>query len=173
MSSFVRWTMVWIGTAALLAPSATAQEAVNYASIAGRVTDAQHAVLPGATVTVRHVETDVTATAVTDSGGRFRFGSLRTGSYDMTVSLTGFTDARRRIVVNVGAAFDVPFVLNVGGITEDVNVTAVAPVLESARSQIAASLRRISTARSCSPKPRPTRASASRSAASATSRTAS
>lgn len=93
MSSFVRLMTVCIGTVALLARTATAQEAVNYASIAGRVTDAQHAVLPGATVTVRHVETDVTATGATDSGGRFRFGSLRIGSYDITATSSRVTRA--------------------------------------------------------------------------------
>jgi Carboxypeptidase regulatory-like domain/TonB dependent receptor len=137
MRSLVTRLLSCAAMVVMVSASAGAQEAVNFASIAGRVTDAQNAVLPGATVTVRHVETDVTATVVTDEGGRFRVGSLRNGEYEIIVSLSGFSDARRRIVANVGAAFEVPFVLAVGGITEAINVTAAAQVLESARSQIA------------------------------------
>ncbi len=46
-------------TTALAAPAA-AQETVNFASVSGRVTDPQGAVIRGATVTARHTETNVT-----------------------------------------------------------------------------------------------------------------
>ena len=50
---------------------AHAQEAINFASVSGTVTDAQGAVVPGARVSARHMETNVTAETVTNMEGRF------------------------------------------------------------------------------------------------------
>ncbi|MEZ5419519.1 MAG: TonB-dependent receptor [Vicinamibacterales bacterium] len=115
---------------------AIAQESINLGSISGRVSDDQGAVVPGASVSARQVETDVTATVVTDDRGRFRLPFLRVGDYDLTVRLDGFEDVRRRLTLSAGSAFEMPIVLRVRGVTSQVTVTAEAPVLESARSQI-------------------------------------
>ena len=72
--------------------------------------------LPGATVTARQAETDVTASVVTDAGGRFRFPYLRIGPYELMVQMAGFTEAHRRVSLTVGSAFEIPFVLTVDGI---------------------------------------------------------
>ena len=61
-----------------LAP-AEAQETVNYASLSGRVTDPQGAVVPGAQVVARQTETNIALEATTDGDGRFRFPYLRVG----------------------------------------------------------------------------------------------
>ncbi len=119
------------------ATGAAAQESINHGSVSGRVTDGQGGVLPGATVTARQVETDVTASTVTDSGGRFRFPYLRVGAYELMVQMAGFTEAHRRVSLSVGSAFEIPFVLTLEGIAAHVMVSAEAPLLESARSQIA------------------------------------
>jgi hypothetical protein len=66
---------------------------VNYASVSGRVSDSQGAVVPGAQVVVRQVETAIKAEAVTSSDGRFRFPYLKVGSYEVKVSLQGFADS--------------------------------------------------------------------------------
>ena len=55
------------------AAPALAQETVNSASVSGRVTDPQGAVVPGALVTARQTDTNVTRETVTDGEGRFRF----------------------------------------------------------------------------------------------------
>lgn len=117
-----------------------AQESINHASVSGRVSDSQGAMVPGATVTARQVETDVSSSVVSDAGGRFRFPYLRVGTYDLTVQLSGFAEARRRIALSVGAAFEIPFVLTVEGVATTVTVAAETPVLESARSQIATTM---------------------------------
>ncbi|MBP7779845.1 MAG: TonB-dependent receptor [Acidobacteria bacterium] len=123
--------------ALVVAVPVAAQESINHASVSGRVSDSQGAVVPGATVTARQVETDVSSSVVSDAGGRFRFAYLRVGTYDLSVQLAGFAEARRRIAVSVGAAFEIPIVLAVEGVAATVTVAAEAPVLESARSQIA------------------------------------
>jgi outer membrane receptor protein involved in Fe transport len=121
---------------------AAAQETINYASVAGRVADPQGAVVPGALVTIRQTETNVTAETVTDAGGRFRFAYLRVGSYELRVHLDGFADGVRTLTLTVGAAFDVPVTLQVPRLDAAVTVTGEAPVLDTARSQLAGTLLR-------------------------------
>ena len=88
----------------------SAQETVNYASVSGRVTDPSGGVVPGAQVTARQTDTNVTATAITDSEGRFRFPYLRVGPYEITVHDAGFADATRRLTLTLGSAFELPIV---------------------------------------------------------------
>lgn len=125
--------------AASVAPAA-AQETINYASVSGRVIDAQGAVIPGATVTATQAATGVSATDTTDAAGRFRFPYLRVGPYELTVMLAGFEPAARTLSLNAGAAFELPIALRVSGIVEAVAVRAETPLIESARSQIATTI---------------------------------
>ncbi len=136
----IRIALAAAAVALAAAVPAVAQESINHASVSGRVSDAQGAVVPGATVTARQLATDVVASVVTDAGGRFRFPYLRIGDYELMVQLAGFSEAHRRIALSVGAAFEIPFVLAVEGVATSVTVHAEAPVLESARSQIAATV---------------------------------
>ena len=114
-----------------------AQETINYGTISGRVTDPQGAVVPGASVNARHVETNLTRDTVTDQDGRFRFPYLRVGHYEIVVRLAGFADASSNVTVTVGSAFELPLKLAVAGLDTSVTVTADSTVLEAARSQIA------------------------------------
>ena len=116
---------------------AAAQETVNYASISGRVTDPQSGVVPGAQVTVRQTETNVTAETTTGPDGRFRFPYLKVGPYEVKVHLEGFADTTRALTLTVGAAYELPVALRVGAVETGVTVTADTIVLEAARTQIA------------------------------------
>src|SRR5688572_11437328 len=122
------------------AATAAAQETVNFASVSGRVTDPQGAVIRGATVTARHTETNVTATATTDDEGRFRFPYLRIGLYEITAKHAGFADATRALTLTLGAAYELPLSLGLGEVTATLTVTGQATVLETARSQIAGTI---------------------------------
>ena len=130
-------SLLFVACGAVVAPCAAAQETVNYASLSGRVTDSQGAVVPGALVTARQTETNLTAEAATDQEGRFRFPYLRVGRYDVRIHMDGFADVTRTLALTVGSAFDLRVSLNVAGVTADVTVTGEATVLEAARSQIA------------------------------------
>ena len=136
----IRCALAAAAVALAVAHPAAAQESINHASVSGRVSDAQGGVVPGATVTARQGETDVSASVVTDGDGRFRFPYLRIGAYEMMVQIAGFPEAHRRIALTVGAAFEMPVVLSVEGVEANVTVHAEAPVLEAARSQIAATV---------------------------------
>src|SRR5262245_52852583 len=117
-----------------------AQETVNYATISGRVTDPQGAFVPGAHLTARHLETNVVSETMTDGDGRFRFPYLRVGGYEVKAHLDGFTDVARLVRLTVGATFDVPIALTVAGVDASITVRGQAPVLETARSQIASTV---------------------------------
>ncbi len=114
-----------------------AQETINYGTISGRVTDPQGAVVPGASVSARRIETNLTRTTVTDADGRFRFPYLRVGGYEITVRIAGFADATQAVTVTVGSAFELPVRLVLAGLDASVTVRGQTTVLESARSQIA------------------------------------
>jgi hypothetical protein len=122
------------------AHASSAQQSVEYASVSGRVVDSSGGVVPGAQVTARHTGTNLTATAVTDQAGRFRFPYLRIGPYEVIAHLDGFQDATSRLELSAGAAFEMPLTLGVGGIDTTVTVTGEATTLEAARSQIAATV---------------------------------
>jgi len=119
------------------APGAVGQETINSASVSGRVTDPQNAVIPGALVVARQTATNVQVEAVTDREGRFRFPYLKVGPYEITVHVQGFATATRVLTLTVGAAFDLTFPLSLESVNSVINVTGDATVLEAARSQIA------------------------------------
>jgi hypothetical protein len=120
-----------------IAGAASAQESVNQGTISGRVLDAQGAAVPGALVTARQIETNVTAEIASDGEGRFRFPYLRIGRYELRVRLDGFRDNSRTLAVSPGSAFDIPVSLEIAGVETSVTVIAQAETLEAARSQIA------------------------------------
>jgi Carboxypeptidase regulatory-like domain/TonB dependent receptor-like, beta-barrel len=134
-------TAIAIMAVSLMAgPVRAAQETVNYASVSGRVLDPQGAVIPGAVVTARHIDTNTTRETTTDTEGRFRFPYLRVGAYEIVVKRDGFAGAKRTLTLTVGSAFEMPVTLAVAGLDESVTVTGQSTVIETARSQIAATI---------------------------------
>jgi hypothetical protein len=133
-------------SALLMAVPARAQETVDSASVSGRVVDAQGQVVPGATVTLREIETNVTKSEATDRDGRFRFTYLKVGRYELRVQLAGFAEIRRVLTLSAGAAFELPLKLELASLDTAVTVTAEVPVIETARTQIAATVSRAEVA---------------------------
>lgn len=118
-------------------PVVASQQSIDYGSLSGRVTDPQGGVIPGAQVTARQIETNVSAETVTDVSGRFRFAHLRVGPYELKVHIAGFNDLTQHLSVTAGSAFDLPLTLAVAGISASIVIVDKAPLLEAARSQIA------------------------------------
>src|SRR5262245_10760256 len=108
----MRYLQLFLYTCA--AATCVAQETINYASISGRVTDASGGVLVGASVTARQTDTNRTRNVDTDAEGRFRFPYLNVGPYEITVRRVGFADQTRKLTLSVGAAYELPVVLQVG-----------------------------------------------------------
>jgi hypothetical protein len=116
------------------------QEAINHASLGGRVTDPSGAIVAGAKITARQLDTNFTASLKTDGEGRFRFPCLGVGPYEIVASQPGFADASRSVRLTVGAAVDLPVQFGIASTSTDIRVESDADVLEAARSQIAGTL---------------------------------
>ena len=127
----VLFLLVQLGAHQLLA-----QQTINYATLSGRVADPTDAVVPGAQISARQTETNLTNNTTTDHDGRFRFPYLKPGPYEISVRAPGFAEITRTVKVTLGMAFDLPISLNVAAIQTDVNVTGDQAVLETARTQI-------------------------------------
>ena len=117
--------------AAVLMAAALAQaQETTTGSIAGHITDAQGLAVPGATVTL--VAPQGPRVFTTDSEGRFFAPFLTPGDYELKVTLQGFRPLDRQgIDVRLGQRVDLQLTLTVGAVTEAVNVTAAAPVVDT------------------------------------------
>jgi hypothetical protein len=108
---------------------AAAQNAVSNGALGGRVTDQTGAVVQGASVDVRSLETGVTLHAVTNHAGLYRFPVVAPGAYSMTVSCESFRDAQVLVRVLVGNTTSEDFRLQVGAGADTVRVAGATPLL--------------------------------------------
>lgn len=111
----------------LAAPGAWAQ--ITGGNIYGTVTDSSGAVLPGAAITIT---SDRTGARTITSGpqGEFRFLNLDPGAYTLVVALNGFGNLTRNLTINAGSNLTVTFPLRVASLSEAVDVSAEAPVID-------------------------------------------
>ena len=92
-------------------------------SISGTVLDPQGAVISGARVTVRNLETNVAQTAVTDMKGIYSFRDLPVGRYDLEVEAAGFRPHRRiSIAIDANSALLIDVAMVLGERTDTVTV---------------------------------------------------
>ena len=114
----------------LFAPSAVWSQAT--AEISGTVRDQSNAVLPGVEITVTQAETGLSRTTVTNETGSFVVPTLPIGPYRLEASLPGFrTFVQIGIVLQVNSSPVVNPVLEVGQVTETVEVQANAALVET------------------------------------------
>ena len=105
---------------------------VDTGTIVGTVTDASGAIIHDASITLTNEGTNARLTTTAGADGGYKFSPVRIGSYTLTTSFQGFqTTTHRNVTVNVGASVLVNFVLKPGEVTEKVEVTDSAPVLET------------------------------------------
>jgi hypothetical protein len=114
----------------------------NRGAITGTVKDPAGAVVPGAKVLVKNVETGTEYTSATTSTGGFTLGEVQVGSYSVTVSQTGFkTAVRQGITVSTAQTVRIDFALEVGQISESVTVNADAPLLRTESGELSHNVR--------------------------------
>lgn len=114
-------------TALVAATPAFAQSA----RLSGHLTDPSDAPVAGATVTATDTSTGVSHEAVTFADGLYIFPALQPGRYRLDVSASGFRPLRQEgIALNVATATTVNLRLQVGDITDRVEVTGTAPLIE-------------------------------------------
>jgi carboxypeptidase family protein len=111
------------------------------AQVTGVVKDSTGAVLPGATVTARHVETGFTRTAVTESAGEYRLPSLPPGPYSVSVEMQGFNgETRPDIILVIDQTAIINFSLKLATVSETVTVTGESPIVDVTRSDVSTSI---------------------------------
>src|SRR2546428_5207486 len=105
---------------------------VSTGTISGVVEDTSGAVIAGAMVTVRNVDTGAVRSLTSDEGGHYVVPVLPVGNYEVRGQQAGFkTEIRSGIVLTVGREEVVNLTLNVGALADTVTVTAEAPLVET------------------------------------------
>jgi hypothetical protein len=104
---------------------------VNTATISGTVHDASGAVLPGVSVAIQNQDTGISRTVTTNEAGRYSAPALTLGNYQVTAELQGFqSQVRSGIALTVGREAVVDFTLAVGAVSQTLEVTGEAPLVE-------------------------------------------
>ena len=102
------------------------------ASVLGTAKDGTGAVVPGATLTARQVETGLTRTAVTSADGSYRLAALPVGTYELQIEHPGFRkEVRSGLRLSVGEEAVLNFTLEVGAVEQSVEVTSQAPLVNT------------------------------------------
>ena len=127
--------VVWMILA--MALSFTGQAGAKVAAgVSGIVTDSSGAVVAGATITMKEVDTGIVETRQTNGDGFYAFVNLQPGLYEMEVTQTGFTAFHRvGIVLDVDSAKVLNVKLSVSGVSENVVVSDEAVQLDTASTQ--------------------------------------
>lgn len=103
----------------------------NTGELKGTVTDASGAVVPGATVSIRNVQTGVVTPTTTNQSGLYDVPFLAPGNYTVTFSKEGFRGFVREGIVLQIQTLEVSGTLQVGSATQEVVVNATTPLVET------------------------------------------
>ena len=113
-----------LGLLLVLRPVASGQHIRG--ALEGAVSDANGAVVEGATITLKSATTGAETTSTTDDRGRFNFQNLLAGLYSVSVDKAGFKKfTATDVTVKVGSVTPLMATLEVGAATETVNVVSV------------------------------------------------
>ncbi len=104
-------------------------------AIDGIVTDATGAAVANATVTLVNTATNVTQKTDAGPGGNYRFVSLAPATYKISATGSGFQTTAVTVTLTTGQDLSVPISLQVAATSTSVEVTAAAPVLDSAETR--------------------------------------
>jgi len=97
----------------------------NLATVTGVVTDTANAVMPGVTVTIRNVDTNIARKMQTNQVGLYTITNLPPGNYVLTAEAEGFRTYRKTgIILEVGQALRNNVRMELGAVTESVTVSA-------------------------------------------------
>lgn len=110
----------------------TAFSQATSGTILGRITDPQQGVIAGASVSAKNEQTGITRDTQTNDQGEYAISNLPPGLYTVTVTQQGFTtsvSSQNKLEIDQKLRLDVA--LTVGSVSEQVNVTADAPLLQT------------------------------------------
>ncbi|MGH9315161.1 MAG: carboxypeptidase-like regulatory domain-containing protein, partial [Vicinamibacterales bacterium] len=112
-------------------------QAAASGTVEGIVKDATGGVLPGVTVIVKNMETNVARETVSDEGGRYRAAALQPGRYQVQATLAGFeSSAVENVIVQVGQNVPIDIQMRPAGVSETLTVSGESPVIDIARTDV-------------------------------------
>src|SRR5712672_270641 len=121
----------------LLASHAGAQ--TSGATLSGTVTDQSGGVVPQAAISIKNIATGITRSSTTSAAGFYSAPNLLPGTYEIRAAAQGFsTEVQTGITLTVGEQQVLNFALQVGQMTQTVEVTTEAPTVQLASSAISA-----------------------------------
>jgi outer membrane receptor protein involved in Fe transport len=130
----VRVLLFGLAVLALLGGVALAQ--TQFGIVTGRVTDAQGAVIASAKVTLTNLSTNVQDIAQSNAEGIYLFANVPAANYEVKVEKEGFRAAVRKITVEVAQRFSADFSLDVGAVTETIEVSGSAVAVNTISGEI-------------------------------------
>lgn len=136
----LRKSIFAVGVLILLVTPVSLQAQIDTGSILGTVKDVSGAAIPGAKVTLTNINTSFSLVGRTNARGEYVFTPLHVGTYRVQAEFRGFqTEIRQPITVNIQRQSVVDFTLSPGRVTQEVQVTGAAPLLQtqsSSRGQV-------------------------------------
>ncbi|HEV2522431.1 MAG TPA: TonB-dependent receptor [Candidatus Acidoferrales bacterium] len=124
-----------------MAVARRANAQVAGATLTGTVTDTSGAILPNAQVTITDVATGVTRIVTSNAAGLYIAPNLLPGTYEVKVAATGFkTQLQKGITLTVGAEQLLDITMQVGQMSQTVEVTTEAPTVELTSSELGATV---------------------------------
>lgn len=141
MNLSLRTTMIFlVATAMCVLPAALFGQAVN-GSIVGTITDSTGAVVPESQVTITDVSKNISRSATTDSSGYYSFPDVSPGVYKLSAGKEGFaTVVRDQMVVGVNTTVRADLALQVGQVTQQINVTETVPLMQTETAETGATV---------------------------------
>jgi outer membrane receptor for ferrienterochelin and colicin len=126
--------------ALLFSLSVFAQTQITTGAIQGIVADQAGAVVPGASVEVKNLDTNFTRTLSTDEDGRFVFLQLQPGRYTLTVTKQGYARlVQENLNLSVGQTINLAPAMKVSNVTETITITA-APTIDTVKTEASSTL---------------------------------
>lgn len=131
-SSVLVLSLFW-GSFLCLPKPLRSQSAANSGQVVGQVLDPSAAAVAGAEVTARNKDTNFARTVRADAAARYSIALLPLGAYEVTARAQGFAAKAQEVYLTLGSSLTVNFTLAVGGISEQMTVTAEESSLEPTR----------------------------------------
>ena len=136
---FVYLLAVTLTLVVVAVPSSLAQVAGG--TLTGTITDRTGSEIPNAQIVIKDLATGIERTVTTNKDGFYIATNLLPAEYQVTISATGFnTEIKTGVKINVGAQQEFNLTLQVGTVTHRVEVTAEAPQVQLASSDISATV---------------------------------
>jgi outer membrane receptor protein involved in Fe transport len=134
MRRLVKWALILL---VLCGWPQISSAQVAQATVVGRIQDSSGAVIPNVPVELRRVSTNERFRAVTTDTGDYSISNLPVGSYELQASAPGMRpEVRRGLTLEVGRTYRMDFTLTVGDVSQTVEVTSQAPLLNTEKSDI-------------------------------------